>query len=64
MYHTQIGLAAQFQEPISLEQWAAGQTHSPPVNVSNIDRVPVSIVVPVADEVCDPALSEWIYTEI
>ena len=61
MYDSQIEIAGQFQEPISLEKWAAGQIYSTPVQLSNIDRVPVSIVHPDADEYCDAITMEWTY---
>ena len=47
MYFTQIALAGQFQEFIDLESWAAGELYSKPVNLSNIDRVPVTLVHPI-----------------
>ena len=64
MYFTQIALAGQFQESISLERWAAGELYSTPVNLSNIDRVPVSIVHPIQDEICDTTMIEWTYAQM
>ena len=32
--------------------------------MSKIDRVPVSIVQPLSDEVCDPIMIEWAYTQV
>ena len=64
MYFYQIGIAGQFQEPISLEKWAAGNIYSTPVDLSNIDRVPVSIVQPIQDEVCDTTMIEWTYAQM
>ena len=59
MYFSQIGIAKQFQEPISFEDWINGRIYSTPVDLSKIDRVPVSIVHPVADEVCDMTFIEY-----
>ena len=60
----QIAVAGRFQEPISLEKWAAGEIYSTPVNLSNIDRVPVSIVHAIQDESCDPTMIEWTYAQM
>lgn len=40
----------------------AGEKYTTPVDLSRIDRVPVSIVHPVADGLCDPVMIEWTYT--
>ena len=47
-----------------MEKWAAGELYSAPVNLSNIDRVPVSIVHPIQDEVCDASMIEWTYAQM
>ena len=52
------------QEPIELEQWAAGQTHSKTIELSNIDRVPVSIIHAIQDETVDFTGAEWTYVQI
>ena len=64
LYFYQIGIAGQFQEPIGLERWASGEIYSTPVNLSNIDRVPVSIVHPISDETCDVESIEWTYAQM
>ena len=64
MYFTQIAVAGQFQESIGLEEWVAGEIYSTPVNLSNIDRTPVSIVMPIKDEICDPDMIEWTYAQM
>ena len=41
-----------------------GQIYSTPVNLTNIDKVPVTIVHPVQDEVCDSTMVEWTYAQM
>ena len=64
MHFTQNGLVSQMQEPIELEQWAAGQTHSTTIELSNIDRVPVSLIHAISDETVDVTGAEWTYVQI
>ena len=64
MYYTQIALEGRFQEPQSLEKWAAGERYTEPVDLTKIDRVPVSIVHSVSDETCDPVMIEWTYAQV
>ena len=47
-----------------MEKWAAGEIYSTPVNLGNIDRVPVSIVHAIQDESCDPTMIEWTYAQM
>ena len=47
-----------------VQAWAAGDIYTTPVNLSNIDRVPVSIVHPLSDELCDPTMIEWTYAQM
>ena len=61
MYFTQLGLAGRMQEPIELLDWAGGQTISNSIELSKIDRVPVSIVHAISDETCDPTGAEYTY---
>ena len=63
-YFAQIAQAQAFQEPISFDDWAAGKRYSDPVELSNINRVPVSIVVSMNDQTCPPEYPEWHYAEI
>ena len=64
LYAAQITIEERFQEPQTFEKWAAGDRITNPVDLGNIDRVPVSLVVPVADEICSPDMAEWHYTQI
>lgn len=34
------------------------------INLSNIDRVPVSIIHPISDTICDASYAEYTFTEI
>ena len=38
--------------------------YSTPIDLSKIDRVPVSIVHPMEDEVCDLTMTEWAYAQM
>ena len=41
-----------------------GERITPRVDLSKIDRVPVSIVAPVSDQKCPVEFAEWIYDQI
>ena len=56
MHYSQMAAAGQLQEVIPLEKWAAGELYSTPWELSKIDRVPVSLVIPTGDELCEPSL--------
>lgn len=47
-----------------MDEWTSGKIFSTPVNLSNIDRVPVSIVMAIQDEVCDPTMLEWTFAQM
>ena len=64
MYAAQVSIEERFQEPQTLEKWASGDRITDLVDLTKIDRVPVSIVMPVADEVCDPIMAEWHFAQI
>ena len=51
-YAAQVTVADRFQEPQSWELWKAGETETDLVDLGNIDRVPVSIIMPTADSLC------------
>ena len=61
MYFDQINVEHRFQEPQTLEKWAAGEHYTDLVDLTKIDRVPVSLVHAVADETCDSTMIEWTY---
>ena len=42
----------------------AGERYTEPVDLTKIDRVPVSIVHSVSDETCDPVMIEWTYAQV
>ena len=52
MYFAQLYLEQRFQEPQSIEKYAAGDRITPLVPLSNIDRVPISLVSGSADARC------------
>ena len=64
LYDVQIFIAGRFQEFQSLDKWVAGEIYTEPIHLSNIDRVPVSMVHPIADELCDPIMMEYTYAQI
>ena len=57
-------MAKRFQEPISLEQWASGQLISPLVDLSAIDRIPVTMIHPIDDAECPTEFAEYIYSQL
>ena len=64
MYFAQIAIEQRFQEPQTLEKWAAGERITPLVDLGNIDRVPVSIVMPISDQACSTEMTEMVYTQL
>ena len=64
MYFAQLHFARRFQEPIPLEDWARGVLYSTPIELSNIDRVPVTLVHTMDDESCPMEMAEWHLSEI
>ena len=64
MYASQLKVEKRFQEPQTLEKWAAGERITPLVDLSNIDRVPVSMVLAVNDSTCDLPTAEMAYSQI
>ena len=63
-YYEQLAVAKRFQEFIPIEKYAGGQHISPLVDYGKIDRVPVSIIVPLMDGLCPAEYSEWAYSMI
>ena len=61
MYFAQLLFAERFQEPLSLEAWARGES-SDLVDLKNINRVPVSIVHTLDDDRCSVEHSEFIFS--
>lgn len=49
---------------MSLEQWLSPDRITPLVNVSKIDRVPVSFVVAIGDKLCPPILHERWFAQV
>ena len=47
-----MAVEQRFQEPQSLEKWAAGERITPLVDLGKIDRVPVTLVHPASDKIC------------
>ena len=65
MYFNQIAIEGRFQEPQSLEKYAAGERITPLVDFGAIDRVPVSIIAMINDSTCPVELSgEFVYSKL
>ena len=65
MYFAQLSLERRFQEPIPMADWARGQRISPLIDLTKIDRVPVSIIHPIRDIRCEPEMNaEWAYNQV
>ena len=57
-YTAQTTITDRFQEPQTLELWQAGETETDPVDLGNIDRVPVTIFMPTNDSTCPSPKAE------
>lgn len=64
MHAFQNCIAQRFQEPQSLEKWAAGEIYTPIVDYANIDRVPVTHIHPIEDTLCDPVIAEYQFAQL
>ena len=64
LYFAQNAIEGRFQEFIPLQKYAAGERISPLVELSKIDRVPVSMVISMEDDICPVSLSEWHFNQI
>ena len=63
-YWEQLSVAGRLQERQTLEKWAAGEIYTEPVSLTNIDRVPVTLLAPQDDTICPQDIAEWYFAEI
>mmetsp|Transcript_46331 Transcript_46331/g.61339 ORF Transcript_46331/g.61339 Transcript_46331/m.61339 type:complete len:131 (-) Transcript_46331:56-448(-) len=64
LYYYQLYVERRFQEFQPIDKYARGKRITPLVDISLIDRTPVSFVIPISDKLCPPELSEWLYSLI
>ena len=63
-YYIQLEHSKRFQEPQTWEKWVQGETVTPIIDLTKIDRVPVSFVVSASDGLCPPDIPMWMYSQI
>ena len=64
MYGTQLKAAKRFQEPIPFDDWKAGQMYGTEIDLSAVDRTPVSFIHPITDTICPVHEAEEVYAKI
>lgn len=64
MYFAQLSIEQRYQEPQSLDEWARGNRETELIDLSKIDRVPVSMIIASNDNTCPLAYNELLYHEM
>ena len=60
----QAGAEGRFQEPISIDKYAAGERESDPIDLGVVTRVPVTFIIGTEDLSCTASMAEKIYDEL
>ena len=47
-----------------MQEWAKGTIYSDPIELSWIDRTPVTVIHPIDDEICPVENAEWYFHEV
>ena len=63
-YFAQLATEKRFQEPQTLEKWVSGDRITPLIDLGNIDRVPVTVMVSMTDTTCPPEQAEFLYHQM
>ena len=63
IYFMENAAENRFQEPISIDKYAAGERHSDLIDLSKVTQIPLSFIIATEDEECLASYGEDIFDD-